>query len=279
MKLNQIFLGLIIAIIFIQCQNNNRKVDATAMGNVQAKVKSFTDPAELGMVLVKGGNYQMGSPANEPDRQDNETQHSVTVDDFYISKYEVTQKCWRDIMDTEPSFFKNCDQCPVEMVSWEYVQAFLKKLNAKYPGFNYRLPTEAEWEYAARERGRAVLFGNGKNILDPKEANFNASAYYKTSYSTVGENRRKTTPVGAFLPNALGLYDMAGNVWEWCSDWYGAYPSSAQTNPPGPSSGSYRVFRGGSWYDDPQYCRVAYRFNFAPGDRSLSIGFRLARTP
>ena len=175
--------------------------------------------------------------------------------------------------------FKGCDQCPVEVVSWEDVQEFLTKLNAKYPGRNYRLPTEAEWEYAARERGRAVLFGNGKNILDPKEANFDGN-WNPTSYSVEGLDRQKTTPVGSFAPNDLGLYDMAGNVWEWCSDWYGSdyYKNSPATNPTGPATGSVRVMRGGSWGNYPQGCRVAVRNVYSPGYRNYFIGFRLART-
>jgi formylglycine-generating enzyme required for sulfatase activity len=252
--------------------------DSTPSGETTPATE-ITDPAELFMVLVKGGTFQMGCTSEQEDCDEDREKpvHSVTLNDYYIGKYEVTQKHWRDIMGTEPSYFKNCDHCPVEQVSWEDVQVFLKKLNAKYPGFNYRLPTEAEWEYAARERGKAVLFGNGKNILDPKEANFNASAEYKKPYTVAGEYRGKTTPVGAFPPNALGLYDMAGNVWEWCSDWYDTYPSNAQTNPTGPSSGSYRVLRGGSWGNDPRYARVAYRSFGWPVWRSHT-GFRLART-
>ena len=167
----------------------------------------------------------------------------------------------------------------MEQVSWDDVQDFLQKLNAKYPGRNYRLPTEAEWEYAARGGGKAVLFGNGKNSADPKEINFDASASYKKSYSIAWEYRQKTIPVGSLnSPNALGLHDMSGNVWEWCSDWYGNYASGSQTNPTGPTSGSYRVIRGGSWGSDPQDCRVASRGSYSPGDRDDNLGFRLART-
>jgi len=223
----------------------------------------------------------MGSPTSEADRRDNETQHPVTLSDFYIGKYEVTQKLWVQVMGSNPSNFKNCDNCPVEQVSWDEVQDFLKKLNASLPAGRkpYRLPTEAEWEYAARGGGKAVLFGNGKNIVDPKAVNFNGSASYKKSYSIAGEERQKTVPVGSLnSPNALGLHDMSGNVREWCSDWYGDYPSGSQTNPTGPSSGSYRVLRGGSWYYYPQSCRVAFRDYVSPGDRYDDLGFRLART-
>jgi formylglycine-generating enzyme len=236
-----------------------------------------------GLVFIQGGTFQMGCTNEQKDCSDDEKPaHEITLSDYYLGKYEVTQKLWRDIMGSDPPelAFKGCDQCPVERVSWEDVQDFLTKLNAKYPGRNYRLPTEAEWEYAARERGRAVLFGNGKNILDPKEVNFNASASYKKDYSVSGEYPQKTTPVGSFAPNALGLYDMAGNVWECCSDWYGSdyYKNSPATNPTGPATGSSRVMRGGSWDSNPQNCRVANRNYVSPGYRVSSIGFRLART-
>ncbi len=263
-----------------ECPNLTENQRNTLRERIRLAKNPPTPPVTDNMVLIPGGTFQMGSPTTEADRGSDETQHAVTLTDYYIGKYEVTQKLWRDIMETEPSYFKNCDQCPVEQVSWEDVQEFLKKLNAKYPGRNYRLPTEAEWEYAARERGKAVLFGNGKNILDPKEVNFNASTSYKKPYSVVGEYRQKTTPVGSFAPNALGLYDMSGNVWEWCSDWYGSdyYKNSPTNNPTGPSSGSYRVFRGGSWNDDPQGCRAADRSDYTPGNRNDDLGFRLART-
>jgi formylglycine-generating enzyme required for sulfatase activity len=234
-----------------------------------------------GLVLIPGGTFTIGCTGEQQDCGDDEKPvRQVTLSDYYLGKYEVTQKLWRDIMGSDPPelAFKGCDQCPVERVSWEDVQEFLQKLNARYPGRNYRLPTEAEWEYAAREGGKAVLFGNGKNVLNPKEANFDGSASYKKPYSVAGEYRQKTTPVGSFAPNALGLYDMAGNVWEWCDDWYGAYPATAQTNPTGPTSGSGRVIRGGSWYYGPQGCRAANRNLSAPGSRDFNVGFRLART-
>ncbi len=244
----------------------------------EKKVVKPDDP--MGLVFVKGGTFTMGSPENEADRESNETQHQVTLSDFYIDKYEMTQKRWTEIMGSNPSNFKNCDQCPVEQVSWDDVQDFLKKLNQKYPGKNYRLPTEAEWEFAARGGGKSVMFGNGKNTIDPAEINFDAREKYKSIYSVVGEYRQKTIPVGSLnSPNALGLHDMSGNVWEWCSDWYGTYPSGLQTNPKGASSGSGRVFRGGSCDGYPRGCRVAGRSGYAPEDRSGYLGFRLASSP
>ena len=234
-----------------------------------------------GLVFVRGGTFTMGCTSEQQDCGTNETlSHQVTLGDYYIGRYEVTQKQWKQVMGSNPSKFTNCDDCPVETVSWEDVQDFLKRLNKDAKnGKVYRLPTEAEWEYAAREGGKAVLFGNGKNTADPKKINFNASADYKKTYSIAGEYRRKTIPVGSLnSPNAPGLHDMSGNVWEWCSDWKAAYPSESQTNPTGPTTGFYRVLRGGSWGDYPQGCRVAFRFSFTPGDRYSNLGFRLART-
>lgn len=239
------------------------------------------DPLEL--VLVRGGTFKMGCTSEQQDcGNDEKPAHDVTLSDFEIGRYEVTQKLWTDIMGNNPSYFKNCDQCPVEQVSWDDVQEFLKKLNAKFPGRNYRLPTEAEWEYAARGGGKNVMFGNGKNIIDPKEINFNASEGNKTPYSVVGEYRGKTVPVGSLnSPNALGLHDMSGNVWEWCEDdWHGDYkgaPSNGRAWVDSPR-GSGRVLRGGSWDAHPQVCRVADRSSDSPDYRFYFIGFRLART-
>ncbi len=235
-----------------------------------------------GLVFVKGGTFQMGCTSEQQDcADDEEPAHTVTLSDFYIGRYEVTQRLWTEIMGSNPSSRKNCDDCPVENVSWNDVQDFLQRLNAKYPGRNYRLPTEAEWEYAARGGGRAVLFGNGKNVADPAEINFDGSAAYKKSYSAPGTYRKKTVPVGSLnSPNTLGLHDMSGNVNEWCADWYdsGYYKNSPSTNPTGPTSGPYRVLRGGSWNVYPQGCRVANRQDDLPSNRYNHTGFRLARS-
>ena len=235
-------------------------------------------PADF--VLVKGGTFNMGCTSEQKDCNDNEKPvHQVTLSDFYICKYELTQKQWRMVMGSDPSFFKNCDDCPVEQVSWDDVQVFLKKLNHSLPTSQkpYRLPTEAEWEYAARGGGNAVLFGNGKNVADPAEMNFDGD-WNPRPYSIVGVDRQTTTPVGSFPANLLGLYDMSGNVYEWCSDWYDDYSSISQTDPIGPTSGTFRVIRGGSWSFYPALLRVASRSNTFPDDTNGFIGFRLARS-
>lgn len=236
-----------------------------------------------GLVFVRGGTFMMGNTGEQQKGDSSEKPaHEVTVDDFYIGKYEVTQRQWTEIMGTNPAHFKNCDECPVESVSWNDVQEFIRKLNAK-TGRTYRLPTEAEWEYAARGGGQAVLFGNGKNIADPKEINFDASAEMQNDYSVVGLSRRKTVPVGSLnSPNALGLHDMSGNVDEWCSDWFdGLYyqQKSPVSNPHNTKPAVGHVTCGGSWYYNAYSSRVSSRSHDQPDSRLYITGFRLARTP
>jgi formylglycine-generating enzyme required for sulfatase activity/predicted Ser/Thr protein kinase len=226
---------------------------------------------ESSMVSIRSGTFMMGSPASEAGRYGHETQHQVTLSGFKMSKYEVTQAQWLAIMGSNPSSFKDCDNCPVEKVSWNDIQEFLRKLNA-LTGKNYRLPTEAEWEYACRA-GTTTPFSTGNN-LSTAQANYDGN--YPYNGNAKGVYRQKTTPVGSFSPNAWGLYDMHGNVWEWCSDWYGDYPTSAQSNPKGPSNGSDRVLRGGSWFNDARDCRSAFRAFYAPAGRYDDSGFRLA---
>nr|NQU92473.1 SUMF1/EgtB/PvdO family nonheme iron enzyme [Bacteroidota bacterium] len=222
------------------------------------------------MIFVKGGTFTMGCTSEQSDcGNDEKPTHQVTVSDFYIGKYEVTQKQWGDIMGPNPSNFKNCENCPVEMVSWNDVQEFIKKLNEK-TGKNYHLPTEAEWEYASRDGASTgsvttTKYAGGNNIDEV--------AWY------FGNSGNKTHPVGQKKPNALGLYDMSGNVWEWCSDWVGDYNSGSQINPKGPSSGSYCVLRGGCWGHNARNCRVADRNFNNPDFSSLYFGFRLVLAP
>ena len=238
------------------------------------------DKFDIELVLIRGDTFEMGCTGEQQDCFDAEKPaHQVVLSDFYIGKYEVTQKQWLLVMGFNPSSFRNCDKRPVENISWYDVQEFLQKLNQTLPAGQkpYRLLTEAEWEYAARGGGNAVLFGNGKNVADPAQINFDSN-WDPKPYSIVGIDRQKTTPVGSFSANPLGLYDMSGNVWEWCNDWYDSYSSSLQINPTGPPSGTSRVVRGGSWFYYPQACRVASRLNVRPDTRSYLVGFRLARS-
>jgi len=217
---------------------------------------------QIEMVFVKGGTFKMGYHNGDSDEK---PVHRVTVSDFYIGKYEVTQKQWRAIMGNNPSYFKG-DNLPVENVSWDDVQEFLKKLNTK-TGKHYRLPTEAEWEYAARGgvKSRGYEYAGSNNIDEV--------AWYD------GNSGNKTHPVGTKKPNELSIYDMSGNVWEWCHDWYATnyYRNSPHYNPQGPSNGDSRVLRGGSWDYDAGNCRVANRYGDYPGYSDGNDGFRVAR--
>ncbi len=250
-------------------------------------------------ILIPGGTFQMGDLFDEGD-SDEKPVRDVTVSDFYLSPYEVTFDEY-DAFCTATGITKPSDQNwgrekrPVINVNWNDAIAYcnwlsdqrgLQKIytinganvSANWNANGYRLPTEAEWEYAARQGGKKVRFGNGKDIADPKAINFNGGESYKKTYSVIGEYRAKTVPVGSLnSPNALGLHDMSGNVWEWCWDWKATYPSTAETNPKGPDSGSRRVFRGRSWYGSPDFVRCANRDSNSPDVRGSDLGFRLAR--
>ncbi len=227
---------------------------------------------QLQLAWIPSGSFMMGSPSSESGRDSDEgPRHSVTISHgFYMGKYEVTQAQWQAIMGNNPSHFKGAN-LPVETVSWNDVQDFIKRLNQK-TGLHFRLPTEAEWEYACRG-GTVTAFCYG-NSLSADMANFDGYYPYNAGKGTY---REKTTPVGSFQPNQWGLYDMHGNVWEWCSDWYDSdyYKNSPSTDPTGPSSGVVRVDRGGSWINYAQVCRSATRDRDVPSYRSNLLGFRL----
>jgi formylglycine-generating enzyme required for sulfatase activity len=240
--------------------------------------KTYTDPATgIEVVFVKGGCYQMGDTFGD-DREAEKPVHEVCVDDFWMSKYEVTQGQWKAIMGNNPSYFKDCgDNCPVEQVSWIDVQEYVQKLNEKITPLNpplykggYRLPTEAEWEYAARSGGKKEKWAGTSNESELGE-------YVWYTYNSAN----KTHSVGQKNPNGLGLCDMSGNVWEWVQDWYNkdAYSKHSRNNPIYDVSGGRRVIRGGSWNIAPQYVRSANRSNSHPSDRVSGIGIRLLRTP
>jgi len=193
---------------------------------------------------------------------------------FYLQTTEVTQGQWKAVMGSNPSYFSNCgDNCPVEKVSWNDCQSFIATLNQLEGTTKYRLPTEAEWEYACRA-GTTTPFNTG-NCLSTDEANYDGSRPYTGCPS--GIYLQAPVPVKSFSPNAWGLYDMHGNVWAWCSDWYGAYPGNEVTDPDGPSNGTERVMRGGGWHNPARSCRSADRGLGIPGDKGYSVGFRVAR--
>jgi len=227
----------------------------------------LTDPIKaIELVLVKGGCFQMGDGFGDG-KEDEKPVHTVCVDDYYIGKYEITQGQWQSVMGSNPSFFKNCgEKCPVEQVNWNDIQAFIGKLNAK-TGKKYRLPTEAEWEYAARSGGK-----NQKYSGTSSDAELDKYAWYSANAGG------GVHPSGEKQPNGLGLYDMTGNVWEWCQDWYGEkyYSQAPRRNPSGPATGIRRVLRGGAWIFEPAGIRTTARYGLIPVSRSDLYGFRLA---
>lgn len=234
-------------------------------GNIIIEVRAILiggESVEMEMILVKGGTFKRDVELFGND----EGFYGITLTDFVIGKYEVTQKQWREIMDMDPSYNYNCDNCPVEQVSWIAVQEFIRKL-IKKSGRNYRLPTEAEWEYAAMGGvlGHGYAYSGSINTEDVAWTNSNSAS--------------RSHPVGRKEPNELEIYDMTGNVAEWCSDWYGPYQTIGQTNPVGPESGSKRVVRGGSWNDPPRACLNSSRGYHNPAEGANSLGFRLVLVP
>ena len=221
------------------------------------------DGISIDMVRVEAGTFTMGATAEMEDPYgDEKPTHQVTLtNDYYMGKYEVTQALWQAVMNSNPSYFKG-DNLPVEQVSWDDCQEFLSKLNS-ITGKTFRLPTEAEWEYAARggKNSRGYQYSGSNNLSDV--------AWYKDN------SDRKTHAVGSKQANELGIYDMSCNVREWCQDWYGSYSSSSQVNPIGANSGYHRVCRGGGWYFTARNCRSSYRNSISPDGRGYDFGLRL----
>ncbi len=258
----------------------------------QAQVRSSVD-----LVLVKGGSFLMGSPSSEPERGLDEVQHRVRVSDFLMARNEVTQKEYRDLMGNNPSEFLG-DDLPVENVTWFDAVRYCNTLSLRdrlTPAYafrddksgdftvtwdrsadGYRLPTEAEWEYACRA-GSTGPFNTGDTISDAEANCYNHYGYNNTSDRIVGGYRRSTTAVRSFRANGWGLFDMHGNVAEWCWDWYGEYGTAGRTDPAGADAGSFRVNRGGGWNDFPKHIRSAYRSPMAPDEGMYSIGIRVVR--
>jgi formylglycine-generating enzyme required for sulfatase activity len=269
--------------------------------------RTFSNSLGMKFALVKAGTFRMGAPKDDEDADDAEKpQHEVTITrDYYLGVHEVTQKQYEKVMGKNPSAFRkggddddavkglDTSDFPVEMVSWDDAQAFLKKLNAlpgeKMAGVTYRLPTEAEWEYACRGghlirrlKAKAELpfhFKRPSDSLGAGQANFNADS--PQGKGKKGPALDRTCKVGSFAPNALGLFDVHGNVDEWCADWFGAeyYSTSPKKDPRGPARGEERVIRGGSWDSDGVECRASGRTATHPTTREDAIGFRVVALP
>jgi len=244
-------------------------------------------------VIIPAGSFMMGSPAGEPGRRDDEIRHRVTLTkDFCLQTTEVTNAQWKAVMGNNPSDFKNCgDDCPVQNVSWNDCQKFIRQLNEKEMTEGYRLPTEAEWEYACRAGTETALYNGPLEILGRRNAPVltsvawyggNSCVDYSGGYICSGWNDREKScsrcgphPVGLKEPNSWGLYDMYGNVYEWCQDWYGKYPDAEATDPKGPVDGRIRVLRGGSWGSGASSCRSATRSGGTTDARFNGGGFRV----
>lgn len=246
--------------------NQNAGNESSDNGNggtpaFDGKDKVYTvNDVSFTMIAVRGGTFQMGG---DDEFETEKPVHQVTLSDYYIGETEVTQELWSAVMGSNPSKFTGNMQRPVEMVSWNNCQTFISKLN-ELTGETFRLPTEAQWEYAARggNKSKGYIY-SGSNTID-------YVAWYTSNSSST------THPVKTKAPNELGIYDMSGNVWEWCSDWYGSYFSAAQTDPTGPTTGSNRVLRGGGWCNSATYCRVAVRDSSTPTVTYPDLGLRLA---
>ncbi len=246
----------------ITVNRQNRSFHFTMTEKVNQNLTIRVGNVNFVMVKVSGGTFTMGatSEMENPDDDEKPT-HQVTLSSYYIGETEVTQALWKAVMGSNPSHFKG-DNLPVEQVSWNDCQTFISKLNA-LTGKRFRLPTEAEWEFAARggNQSRHTKYSGSSRINDVAWYNINSGG--------------ETNPVKTKQPNELGIYDMSGNVYEWCQDWKGSYSSYAQTNPTGAGSGSKRVIRGGCWLNSPGYCRSSKRGGDSPGISSQFHGLRL----
>ncbi|HOF05263.1 MAG TPA: formylglycine-generating enzyme family protein [Syntrophales bacterium] len=270
------------------------------VGDAGAQPRDFRNSLGMTFVWIPPGDFMMGAAGQETGRGGDEPRHQVTVTrPFYMQNREVTQGQWERVMGSNPSRFQSCgSECPVEQVSWHDVQEFIRRLNAGEGKEVYRLPTEAEWEYAARgadrnDPGGGFLYLTGSDDRSPF---LEGAAWYKGNSCVAAADARWLNdadryfdgaqyapecgpqPGGRKRPNSWGLYDMLGNVWEWVQDWHGPYPTGPVVDPAGPPGGDIRVYRGGSWMSSPGYCLPSVRGGAEPGMRDLAVGFRLVRS-
>ncbi len=233
--------------------------------NSASPITSVRDANGMEFILIPPGRFLMGTPFAADVSEDEMPQHEVVISQpFYMGRYEVSQGEWEAVMRNNPSEFKGADR-PVDSVSWEEVQTFLAKLNERAGATLYRLPTEAEWEYAARAGSTTSRYWGDDSAAMERHAWF------------AGNSGKRSRPVGQLQANAWGLHDMLGNVWEWCQDWYSpkTYANGKVTNPQGAAEGSSRVIRGGGWNSYASHIRSAYRFELNPAHRRRNLGLRL----
>lgn len=300
-RLTAFFVSLIMLLSLVACSTNTNSTEEESVSEPPASSQTVAEQdIPEGFVLIKGGSFQMGSPDSEPWRSEDELQHTVTVSDFYMSKYELTQKEYEDITGNNPSNFSG-ENLPVENISWLDAVAYCNARSEKegltpvytIDGQNvswdksadgYRLPTEAEWEYACRA-GTTTPFYMESSPSD-KDANYYGHYPYEIEDNYFsqgnlevkpGEYRETTVSVDSFSENPYGLYNMHGNVSEWVWDYYGAYSADSQTDPTGPETGTLRVYRGGGWNDFAKNMRSAYRATLEQDHGSFNIGIRLVR--
>jgi formylglycine-generating enzyme required for sulfatase activity len=252
MKKIMVFLATVLSIHASNAQNNK-------------PAARLASPTAIEMIQVIGGSFDMGSDSGAVDRR---PAHTVKLNNFSIGKYEITQRQWKAVMGTNPSYYENCDECPVTNVSWADVQTYIQKLN-EATGKNFRLPTEAEWEFAARggirENEMNMKSFAGKKLLQ-------TIAWYEAN------SKDRVHFVGRKRPNQLDIHDMTGNVEEWCNDWYakGYFSAKDVTNPKGPETGKSKVVRGGSWNSEKSEVTVIRRAAYVPESKSNYLGFRVA---
>jgi formylglycine-generating enzyme required for sulfatase activity len=288
--------GILLMLIFLSLLMHGSRVEAQPP-------KELTNSIGMKLVLIPKGRFLMGSPGTETDRDKDELQHEVTISrDYYLGAYEVTQGQYEKVMGENPSYFQGAKVAgdstnhPVETVSWEDAVEFCRRLSLlpeeKASGRGYRLPTEAEWEYACRAGSKAAYsFGDdnkklkdycwygdnsGRDFVNSKELWLQLGKDGRAYLKSLLANGNRTHVVGEKKPNAWGLYDLHGNVWEWCQDWYGEYAAEPTADPTGPSKGSDRVRRGGGWGNVAAFCRSASRLELDPTSRGNFLGFRLA---
>ena len=254
----------------VSAEESNNVVAKKEFSTGDTKTIVLPGGEEMEMIYCGPGSFIMGSPVDEPQRSSDEVQHKVILTKgFWLGKYPVTQAQWESVMDCNPSQSNQGYNYPVDNVSWYDCNDFIEKINSR-SNLNARFPTEAEWEYACCA-GTTTNYHWG-NALNGDKAN--CDGRYPGGTPVTGRYLEKTTPVGSYDANPWGFYDMHGNVWEWCADWYGRYPTKSEKDPKGPPSGSYRVYRGGSWYNAAYRSRSASRGNGSEY-RGSSTGFRL----